>query len=122
MKTVQEFVAALFEIETLAQVAHWQTTGPGSLAQHTALGDLYDSMPDLRDTFVEAYQGRYGIIKGYPSFTTVEGLEFVPYLTEKMNQITRFRENVLDDGYLEQLVDNVQEKLSTVLYKLKFLK
>jgi len=38
-------------------VFHWLTT---SYSQHKALGDLYDGIHDLADSFMEAYMGKYG--------------------------------------------------------------
>jgi hypothetical protein len=38
-------------------VFHWMTT---SYSQHKTLGDLYDGIHDLTDTFMEAYIGKYG--------------------------------------------------------------
>jgi hypothetical protein len=38
-------------------VFHWLTT---SYSQHKTLGDLYDGIHDLTDTFMETYMGKYG--------------------------------------------------------------
>ena len=38
-------------------VFHWLTT---SYSQHKSLGDLYDGIHDLADTFMETYMGKYG--------------------------------------------------------------
>jgi hypothetical protein len=38
-------------------VFHWLTT---SYSQHKTLGDLYDGIHDLTDSFMEAYMGKYG--------------------------------------------------------------
>lgn len=81
---------------------------------------MYDGITDQFDAFVEAYQGKYGIIKGYKSFKLDEGVDMVSYLKEKMTEFDAYR-NTLSDGYLQQMVDNTQELLSTTLYKLRFL-
>lgn len=115
--TVQEYVSALLEIQDLSHIAHLQTS---SFAEHKALNELYDGITDQFDAFVEAYQGKYGIIKGYKSFKLDEGVDMVSYLKEKMTEFDAYR-NTLSDGYLQQMVDNTQELLSTTLYKLRFL-
>lgn len=61
---VSEFVSYLFEIEVVAHIAHAQTT---SFAMHLALGTLYEDIVGHRDSFIESYQGKYGIITGYKS-------------------------------------------------------
>lgn len=115
--TVQEYVSALLEIQDLSHIAHLQTS---SFAEHKALNELYDGITDQFDAFVEAYQGKYGIIKGYKSFKLDEGVDMVSYLKDKMTEFDAYR-NTLSDGYLQQMVDNTQELLSTTLYKLRFL-
>lgn len=115
--TVQEYVSALLEIQDLSHIAHLQTS---SFAEHKALNELYDGITDQFDAYVEAYQGKYGIIKGYKSFKLDEGVDMVSYLKEKMTEFDAYR-NTLSDGYLQQMVDNTQELLSTTLYKLRFL-
>lgn len=115
--TVQEYVSALMEIENVSHIAHLQTS---SFAEHKALNELYDGIVDQFDAYVEAYQGKYGIIKGYKSFKLDEGVDMVSYLKDKMTEFDAYR-NTLSDGYLQQMVDNTQELLSTTLYKLRFL-
>ena len=115
--TVQEYVSALLEIQDISHIAHLQTS---SFAEHKALNKLYDGIADQFDAFVEAYQGKYGIIKGYKSFKLEEGVDMISYLKEKMTKFEGYKAT-LTDGYLQQMVDNTQELLSTTLYKLRFL-
>lgn len=115
---VQEFVSLLFEIEVNTHIMHLQT---GSLAQHLALNDLYQGMPELRDHFCEAYQGEYTIIKGYKAVEIKEGLDPVKYLQECCTQIEAFR-GTLHEGYLQQIVDDILDAIYSQVYKLRFLK
>jgi len=115
--TVQEYVSSLLEIQDISHIAHLQTS---SFAEHKALNELYDGITDQFDAYVEAYQGKYGIIKGYKSFKLDESVDMVSYLKEKMTEFEGYRSD-LTDGYLQQMVDNTQELLSSTLYKLRFL-
>lgn len=115
--TTPEYVSSLFEIETVAHIAHLQTD---SFASHMALGSLYEGISGQRDAYVEAYQGKFGIIKGYSSFKMQEGTDMVSYLKGKTTEFEGYR-NTLSDGFLQQMVDNTQELISTTLYKLRFL-
>jgi len=51
------FIIVFLEILSQIRVYHWQSFG---YAEHTALGNYYDTMSDLVDGFVESYQGKYG--------------------------------------------------------------
>lgn len=116
--TVQEFAGSLFEIRIIAHVAHLQTK---SYAAHKALDELYNGIVDHTDTFIESYQGQFGLITGYPKTLNIkEGLNMVAYLNSCISDYKEFRET-LKDGYLQQLVDNILEFLYGIIYKLKFL-
>lgn len=115
--TVQEFIGSLFEIEVNAHIAHLQTT---SYAEHKALDSLYKDIVDLRDGFIESYQGQFGIIEGYPQIKVQEFTSIVSYLTVKANAFRKYRSE-LTEGYLQNQVDTINELLFSTLYKLKNL-
>jgi len=112
-----EFLSSLFEITVVTHIAHLQTS---SYAEHKALGELYDGLEDQLDAYAEAYQGEYGIVKGYKSFKISEGGDMVTYLKGKAAEIEKYR-SMLTEGYLQQLVDNMLELINTTIYKLRFL-
>lgn len=114
--SINTFVSSLFEVEVVAHIAHAQTK---SYAQHMALNSLYEDVVGLRDRFIETYQGKYGIIKGY-SVNIKEGQDMVKYITDKMNLAEQTRLKV-KDGWLQQIIDDIIELYTQTLYKLKFL-
>lgn len=61
----EKLISTLMASRDQAHIFHWQTNGPGSYAAHMALNAYYDAIPDMVDALVEAYQGKYGIVKGY---------------------------------------------------------
>jgi len=52
-----QYASTLLGFVMQIHVFHWLTT---SFAQHKALGELYDGIHDLTDSFMEAYMGKYG--------------------------------------------------------------
>lgn len=114
-----EFVSALFEIEVNIHIAHLQTS---SFAEHNALKELYTGIIDLRDRFSESYQGEFGIIKGYKSFTIKEGINPYTYIDEECEKIEEYRKTLDDCPYLQAIIDDINELMYIVKYKLKFLK
>ena len=113
-----EFATLLFEIEFNAHVAHLQTT---SISQHLSLNDLYQGMVELRDRFIEAYQGQYSIINGYKSIEIKEGIDPVKYLQQCCEKIEEFR-TTIKEGYLQQIIDDILDLIYSQEYKLRFLK
>lgn len=116
MKT-QDFISSLFDIRINGHIAHLQTS---SFAQHKALDELYNGIVDLTDSYVEAYQGIYGILKGYPQFKITEGVEPVRYLKSKVDEYRTFRATVKETE-LQQKIDDIIEFLNSIIYKLKYL-
>mgnify|MGYP003638144918 FL=1 len=50
-------VVELMNASTSFHKLHLSVTGDGSYAQHKALNDLYDGLPELADTIAEGMQG-----------------------------------------------------------------
>jgi hypothetical protein len=116
--TTTQFTSSLFAIEVDMHIAHLQS---GSYAEHMALNELYTGIVDLRDRFIESYQGKYGILKGYTSFSIQEGVDPITYLKNWAKEYEPYRVT-LTDGYLQQICDDILELVNSTLYKLKFLK
>ncbi len=117
MKPV-EFIQCMFEVRDNAHIAHLQTN---SYAAHKALDELYTDIVDIADSFIEAYQGKYGIVTGYSNFKIEEGINMVDYLKVKALYAETFKAT-LKDGDLMQLVDDLLELFHSTIYKLRFLK
>jgi len=116
---INEFVSYLFEVEVVAHIAHLQTT---SFAVHSALSGLYENIVGHRDSFIESYQGKYGIITGYKSVNPNEGTDIAKYLITFRSECEQFRLTLDKDGYLQQIIDDIIELVNSTLYKLRFLK
>lgn len=52
-----DVVKSFFHMLMNLRLYHWQTA---SYARHVAVGNLYDTLSELIDKFVEVYMGRYG--------------------------------------------------------------
>lgn len=117
-KYVTNFLLALLHSGTNTHLMHWATD---SYAQHVALGTYYDSIIDLVDAYAEAYMGKYGQLKKFPSEYHQHD-DPVRYLVSVNKFVGDVRGKLPQDPELNQLVDNIQELLDTTIYKLKYLK
>ena len=119
MKHMTEIVATLFLSREQAHRAHLRTK---SYAQHVALGEFYDEVVDLADTFAEVAQGTYGL------------LPEIPYKTPSKGQIADVLEAHLEcvedckskfdkpcDGPLLNIIDEIGALYAKTLYKLRNL-
>jgi hypothetical protein len=117
-----QFVSTLFASRTQAHVFHLQTP---SFAAHSALNTYYDEIVDLTDSFVEGYQGKYGIITGYTNVALLEYKsceEIINYFTILSMYISKTREMVCPDSYLQNVIDEIVILINSTIYKLKYLK
>lgn len=76
---ISDYAMCLLHSVTAAHVHHWNTS---SYAEHQALGEFYDKLSDLADTFVEATLLEKGkkISSEKALFLGENGLELVKYV------------------------------------------
>ena len=120
MPPVVKFISILLSSREQAHIFHLQSP---SYAQHKALQGYYEDIVDLIDTYVESYQGRYGILKGYkPSNTILEDDSTVSYFMGLQKFVDETRSQLPQDGELNNTIDEIAGLISSTVYKLKFLK
>ena len=116
-----DMVCNILHSRNQAHVFHLQTR---SFAEHKALNDYYDGVVDLFDGIVESYQGKYGIIKNFKTFKIEQyrnGKKTISYFERLLDIIEENRDSV-DDSYIQNQIDTVQELINSTIYKLRFLK
>jgi len=117
-----QFASTLFASRIQAHVFHLQTP---SFAAHSALNTYYDEIVGLTDSFIEGYQGKYGIIKGYANVILQEYESddaVINYFTTLDMYISKTRNLVCSDSYLQNIIDEIILLINSTLYKLKYLK
>lgn len=118
---VEEFISRMFAIRDAAHLAHWAAKGPGSYAQHQALGDFYDGLIDALDGYVEVYQGYYGLIgdvtpKPYHRKDILKQIQAeAMWLGENCSAICQ------ENEALENILQEIEALFAKTYYKLKFL-
>lgn len=116
--TPQQFVLCLLHSVTNTHILHLQSR---SYSEHKALEGYYTAIGDLIDDYVEAYQGKYGIIEGY-------GLEYaepepaLEYLIGLSDYIKEARQQLPQDSELQNITDEMASLVDSTIYKLRFLK
>lgn len=119
---MNEYIGTLLQSRNQTHIFHWQTT---SYSNHIALNEYYDGIVGLADGIVEAYQGKYDIIKGYKMNGPIKDLENDDDTIAYFEQLAKFcelkRTKLPQDSYLVNLYDGVDELIRSTLYKLKRL-
>lgn len=114
---VQEFVLCLLHAVTNGHILHLQAR---NYSEHKALQKFYESIGDLTDSYVEAYQGKYGIIEGYEATYELPQPP-LEYLIGLNDYVTMTRKQLPQDSELQNLVDEIAALIDSTIYKLRFL-
>jgi DNA-binding ferritin-like protein len=116
-------IQELMNASTSFHKLHLQVKGDGSYAQHKALNEVYDSLPDLADTIAEGYQGACEVILAYES----EGLailssvdDAIEYMREIKMQVDELQA-VMPHSEIVNNLDLVKDAINSAKYKLLFL-
>lgn len=116
----EELTLKLVQIQLQFKFLHWQTFGD---AKHRAYGEIYDSLGDNIDKFVESMMGKYG----RPEFDSEFSLMFqdISALSVQnfMDGITEFlvgMSDQLDSRYDTDLL-NVRDEMLGDINQLKYL-
>lgn len=116
-----EMMCSVLHSRNQAHVFHLQTQ---SYAEHIALNTYYDGIIPLFDAIIESYQGKYGIIRTFKSFKIEQyknGKKTISYFERLLDVIEENRDSV-EDSFIQNQIDTVQELINSTLYKLRFLK
>ena len=89
---------------------------------HMALDDYYKDMPELIDTLIENYMGRYGRVFGYESSINPKNYSTpAEYLTALRDFVSSNRESLLKTPELQSDCDAILSLIDSTIYKLKEL-
>lgn len=117
---VMDMVMCLLHSVTNAHILHLSTT---SYSVHKALENYYQEIGDLVDSFVEAFQGKYGLLTDYKAEYALppEPIAYMTYLKTEVEKLRR-APNFPQDSELQNEVDNIANLINSTEYKLRFLK
>lgn len=119
---MEELASILMHSRTQAHVFHLGVSGPGAYAAHIALQGYYEGIVDLVDSLVEAYQGKYGLIQFKPVLgldNNCDGSNIVKYFEKLITIVCTLRKSPeLQDSFIQNQIDNVEDLLYSTKYKL----
>ena len=115
-----EFAMCMLNAVTAGHIHHLTTD---SFSQHMALGEFYDGIDDLADSFIEAYQGKYSkiIFAEKALFLGENGLALVQYVCDQIESYRKMP-GFPQESELQNIVDELLDLADSTKYKLRFLK
>lgn len=121
---IEQLISRVFYTRNATHLQHWKVKGPGSYAEHQALGAFYDGLVDKIDTIVETYQGYFDLIAMVPPKPgPLLPSDIVAHLSDDCDWIMENREDIAkDNSAVENLIDDLLAHYMSTLYKLRNLK
>lgn len=115
-----ELISHLITADVMARKYHWATK---LFSAHMALGEFYDSITELTDSFVEKYQGCYGLIETFECLKSDEKNPII-YFEGCVKEIELKRYEWVDEKNtaLHNIIDEIVGEYYELIYKLKFLR
>lgn len=116
-KSINGLVNKLFESKITTHLYHLKTK---SYSVHKALQKFYETIEEFTDSFVETYQGQYGLLKiDTISCGDVDDIE--KYLEDSVKIFTIGRDSI-KDSHLKNIMDEIITLTYQTIYKIKYLK
>jgi DNA-binding ferritin-like protein len=119
---MEELASLLLQSRTQTHSFHLGVKGVGAHSAHKALGKYYDSIGDLIDGLVEAYQGKEGLIQlsGIGVLDKNNDIKnIINYFETLCNMVAKLRKNPkLQDSWIQNDIDTVVSLLYRTKYKL----
>lgn len=110
-----QFISKLLDAVTTIHKAHLMTNGLGSFAAHEALGDVYEGLQEGIDGLAESFMGcqETGL-----DFSGVDMSRAGAEVRKIYEYIEMNRDMIGSESHLQNLVDEILDKLARNLFKL----
>lgn len=110
----------MLQMQKQYQIFHWQTT---SFSQHKSFGNIYESLDESIDTFIETYMGKYGRVISASKFnlemSNYSDLNFLNATNSYIEFLINLT-NMLDTARDTDLL-NIRDEILGNLNRLKYL-
>ena len=116
--TIQDFVMCLLHAVTNTHILHLQSR---SYSEHMTLGTFYETLDALVDSYIEAFQGKFGIIENYNAAYALPE-QPLQYLIGLSEYVANARMDLPQDSELQNIIDEIASLIDSTIYKLRFLK
>lgn len=113
------FIGELFSFNSSLKLYHWNVSGPGSYAKHMALDEAIESVLDVIDRITETTYSLIGELTiSIPETPTPT--DIVKHTSDFYNYVEKHRD-LFPEDFSQSVIDDYQEALQQLLYRLKRL-
>ena len=119
-KEVSAFLGELISFRNSLKLIHWSITGKGSYEAHISLDQAIDSLADITDRLVEttfALDGTLDIV--IPQTTRPK--DYIKHIEGFYKKVEDTRKKIFTESFSQSIVDDGQEAIQQLLFRLKRL-
>lgn len=117
---VAVFLGKLISFRSSLKLIHWSITGKGSYEAHISLDQAIDSLVDITDRLVEttfALKGTLDIV--IPETTRPK--DYIKHIDGFYRHIDDNRKALFSESFSQSIIDDAQEAIQQLLFRLKRL-
>jgi len=114
------FLGELIAFRNSLKLIHWSITGKGSYEAHISLDQAIDSLVGITDRLVEttfALNGTLGIV--IPE--TSKPKDHIKHIESFYKHVENKRKQLFPESFSQSIIDDVQEAIQQLLFRLKRL-
>lgn len=114
------FFGELISFRNSLKLTHWSITGKGSYEIHMSLDQAIDSLVEITDRLVEttyALEGTLDIV--IPE--TSRPQDFIKHIEGFYHHVEESRKQIFLESFSQSILDDVQESIQQLLFRLKRL-
>lgn len=116
---IGKFLGKVFSFNSSLKLHHWHITGKGSYAQHIALDQAIEDLLDITDRLVETSYATKGDLDIVIPETKNPG-DLVKS-AEDFFKYTESQRELFAEAFTQAIIDDYQEAIQQLLYRLKRL-
>ncbi|MBN9296274.1 MAG: hypothetical protein J0I41_04635 [Filimonas sp.] len=114
------FLGDLISFRSSLKLIHWSITGKGSYEAHISLDQAIDSLVDITDRLVETTFA----LKGTLDITipeTTRPKNHIKHIEDFYNKVEKQRKPLFSESFSQSIIDDIQEAIQQLLFRLKRL-
>ncbi len=117
---IADFLGEMIAFRNSLKLIHWSITGKGSYETHISLDQAIDSLIDITDRLVETTFALEGSLEiSIPATTRPK--EHVKYIEGYYKDIESRRKKLFPETFSQSIIDEAQEAIQQLLFRLKRL-
>jgi len=118
--SVGDFLGKLISFRNSLKLIHWSITGRGSYEAHISLDQAIDSLIDITDRLVETTFALKGTVEIVIPQTT-KPKDHIKYIEDYYKEVESQRESLFPETFSQSIIDDIQEAIQQLLFRLKRL-